>query len=250
MMRSRFIILFLALTSTLLLSGCVTLLEEVTIHEDGSGSLRFAVGVDSEVYPQFLEMLPDGYALENLLATLILDEAVENVVQDTYESGGQTWQTIQLDFLNLAGAFEQERSVGPITLSIDENEGEHIFQQDLDMSASTMTIPGINLFDLAGAGFTVRLMTPQIISTNGLQSAAGVSVWEVPLSELLQEGEVYFQSANYVLEPYQGRFIPWDTFFPYVVIGFLVIGVLSILIVIVINTRKKDDGGDKIKFDI
>jgi len=250
MIRTRLRLILIAVSTLFLLSGCVTFLEDVTIHEDGSGFLRFAVGVDSQFYLQFLEMIPEGYTLENMLATLILDEEVENVTQDTYESEGQTWQTIQLDFADMAVAFEGARSIGPITLSIIMRDDEFTFEQSLDMAGSNMSIPGVNLLDLSGAGYTVRLTAPQITDTNGLQSAAGVSVWDVSLGEFLQEGEAYYHEADYVLEPFEGRFIPWETFFPYVVIGFLVAGVLSILIVILVNTRKKGDEGDHIKFDI
>ncbi|MGI6741256.1 MAG: hypothetical protein ACOX7C_07275 [Brevefilum sp.] len=250
MKRTRFLFLFILMINALLLSSCVTLLEEVNINEDGSGSLRFAVGVKDENYPQFLEMLPDAYTFENLLATLILDEHVESVLQDTYESDGQTWQSIQLNYTNFATAFENSRNIGPIKFSIDENEEGFAFEQYLNMAASTMSIPGVNLLDLRSASFTVRLTTPHITKTNGLQEAAGVSVWTVSLKEFLQERETFTHRADYRLEPYQGRFIAWETFYPHVVIGFLATGALSILIVIVVNTRKKGDGKDRIKFDI
>jgi hypothetical protein len=70
----------------------------------------------------------------------------------------------------------------------------------------------------------------------------------VPLSDLLQGGESIFLGAGYVLEPYEGVFIPWETFFPYMVYGFLALGVISILAVIIINTRDKGEKHPKIKF--
>jgi hypothetical protein len=80
--------------------------------------------------------------------------------------------------------------------------------------------------------------------------AAGTSTWEVSLSDLLQGEETIVLEADYSLEPFEGRFIPWDTFFPNVMMGFLGVGVVVIFVVIVVNTRKKEDQGDKIKFDI
>jgi hypothetical protein len=39
-----------------------------------------------------------------------------------------------------------------------------------------------------------------------------------------------------VLEPYEGNFIPWEMIFPYAVAGFLGVGVVVILAVVILNT--------------
>jgi hypothetical protein len=75
-----------------------------------------------------------------------------------------------------------------------------------------------------------------------------VSEWEIPLEEFLRGDEAIFLQASYKLESYNGVFIPWEVFFPYVVIGFLTLGILSILTVIIVNSRKKDEDIPKIKF--
>lgn len=245
--RRKFFILILV-ANLLFLSGCVNLVQEVTVRQDGSGSLRFAVGVETSAYPQFQQALPEAYQLENLFATLVLDENVTDVEQTNYQSGNQTWEAIELQVADMAALFVEERAFGPLTIEIDQGEDGFNFQQTLDLAQSRLDIPGVNLLDLSGAGYTVRLITPQILSTNGLQEAAGVSLWEVPLSDLLQEGETIFLGADYVLEPYEGVFIPWETFFPYVVIGFLALGLISILVVIVVNTTGKGEKPRKIEF--
>jgi len=241
-------LLYLAVISLLFLSGCVTLLEEITIREDGSGTLGIALGVETEVYPQFLERLPEGYELENLLANLILDENVSDVQQDRYESEGITWDTIQLEAQDLAAMFEESRAFGMMRVQIYPEEDGYSFEQVIDLGTSNLRIPGVNLLDLSNASFTVRLIVPQITNTNGLQTAAGVSVWEVPLRELLQGNETIYLEADYLLEPYEGVFIPWDTFYPYVVIGFLVMGVMAILIIIIVNTVGKKEKKRKLQF--
>jgi len=68
------------------------------------------------------------------------------------------------------------------------------------------------------------------------------------VSELVQEAETVYLQADYVLEPYEGTFIPWETFFPYVVIGFLAAGFLAILIVIIVNTRGKREKKREVHF--
>lgn len=248
-MKSKQIILLLTSALVLVfLSGCVNVLQEMTIREDGSGTLRFALGVESAAYPQFLERLPEGMELENLLTNLLVDENITDVEQDTYESEGFTWQTIQMDVSNFAVVFADERTFGPITLEFEQDNETYTFLQTIDLVGSNMRIPGINLMDLSGAGYTIRLITPQLINTNGLQEAAGTSVWEVTLGDLMQGEETIFLQADYILEPYEGVFIPWETFFPYVVIGFLASGLIAILVVIIVNTTKRREKPETYKF--
>lgn len=218
------------------------------MNQDGSGLLRFAVGVETSAYPQFQQALPEAFQLENLFATLILEEGVMGVEQTHYEAGNRTWDAIELQVGDMAELFTDDRTFGPMTLSIEREEDVFIFEQTLDLEQSNLAVPGVNLLDLSGAGYRVRLITPQIVSTNGLQEAAGVSLWEVPLSELLQEGESIFLQADYILEPYEGLFIPWETFFPYVVVSFLALGFIAILIVIIVNTTGKKEKPHKIEF--
>jgi hypothetical protein len=121
-------------------------------------------------------------------------------------------------------------------LRITESDGEYSFTEEIDVANSNLAIPGIHLMDLAGAGVTVRLNTPQIIRTTGIQDAAGVSSWDVSVLDLIEEGNMITLSANYVLEPYVGTFIPWEKYFPYAVAGFLGVGVLAILVIVIVNT--------------
>jgi hypothetical protein len=240
MKPNRKILLTLAFLSLLVLSGCVNLVQEMRVNPDGSGALRFALGVESEVYPEVQMAIPEGFELENLLSTLIRDENVTDVVQEEYQEGGRTYQSITLevaDFLLVFG--EEGRRIGPLTVSLTREDDVYRFEQVIDLENSNLRIPGINLLDLSGAGYTVRLLVPQITDTNGRQDAAGESVWEVPLSELLQGGETIRLEAEYVLEPYEGFFIPWEKLFPYIVIGFVGLGFLAVLVVIVVNTVGK-----------
>ncbi len=248
MIRSRKFFWVLIIVNLAFLSGCVNLVQEVTVRQDGSGSLRFAVGVETSVYPQYQQAVPEGFQLENLFTNLIVDENVTDVDQTSYQSGNRTWDTLEIQVGDMAALLAEDRTFGPLILSIEPQEEGFTFQQTLDLEQSNLEIPGLNLLDLSGAGYSVRLITPQITSTNGLQEAAGVSLWEVPLSALLQGGESIFLQADYVLKPYEGVFIPWETFFPYVVIGFLALGFTSILVVILVNTLGKGDKPRKIEF--
>jgi hypothetical protein len=250
MKRRRHFLILIILIALIALSGCVNLQQEITVREDGSGVLHFAFGVDSESYDLVQEQRPEGMDLEGLLATLMQDENVTGMTTDHYESGGRIWDTVELEVADFAALLAEDRRIGLLVLSLGESEGVYSFEEILNLENSTMSIPGIHLMDFSGAGFTVRLNTPQIITTNGLHVDAGVSTWEVSLSDLLQGGETIILEADYSLEPYEGDFIPWETFFPYVMLGFLGLGILAILVVIVVNTRKKSDQGDKIKFDL
>jgi len=230
------------------LSGCASVLQTLTIREDGSGFLRINVGVESEFYPQYQESLPDSLALDNLLATLFQDENVTDVIQDQYEAEGRTWDSIQVEMADVLVIFAEERRIGPVLMSIDENDGIYTFSQLIDLNLSNVTFPGLNLLDLSTASYTIQLITPQIVDTNGVQRTAGTSSWTISPSDVLQAGESIYLEADYVLEPYEGTFIPWDLFFPYVVVGFLALGGLAILIVIIVNTTGKGEKPKAYKF--
>ena len=247
MKQNHFILKMIMLASLVLLTGCVNLIQEITIQEDGSGFLRFALGVDSAIYPQFQEAIPAGFAFDSLLSSLMLDPAVTDVVQNQYVENGKVWETIQVSISDFPAAFSGGRRIGPATITIVEQDESYRFAQVINMDATTMSIPGVNLLDLTGAGYTVRLDTPQVLSTNGLHTAAGTTTWEVPLSELLQGGATVSLRSDYILMPYEGTFIPWEVFFPYVVIGFLALGGLSILVVILVNTARRSSDALKLQ---
>ena len=248
MKKSRVLVFLISAMSLLFLSGCVTILQDMAVAEDGSGTLRFAVGVESTAYPQFSESIPEGYQLENFLAALMQDETITDVTEDQYEADGYTWESIQLEVLDFLQLFQEDRRVGPLVMSLREDNNVYTFTQTVDMAGSNLEIPGINLLDLTGARYRVRLQSPQIIRTTGVQPSAEISEWEFTMQELIRGEEALFLQAEYALEPYEGVFIPWEVFFPYIVIGFLVLGGLSILLLIILNTRKKDEEIQQIKF--
>lgn len=248
MKKSRILLLVLAVLSLVLMSGCVSLIEDITVLEDGSGTLRFAIGVESEQYEAFQEGIPEGFELENLFTAFTRDENVLSIVFDSYESNGFTWDTVELEIADFTTAFGQARRIGPITITFDQQAGEYRFTQTIDVGNSPLSIPGINLMDLSAATYVVNLTSPQIVSTNGVQPASGFSTWSIPLDEVFQGGSTVFLRANYVLEPYEGLFIPWEVFFPYVVIGFLGLGGISILIVIIVNTTGKREKQQTLKY--
>ncbi len=220
------------------------------MNEDGSGFLRFATSVETETYDAVQEQIPQGFQLEGLLSTMMQNENVTNVITDHYEADGRTWDTVELEVGDIAALLEEDRRIGLIMLSLKESDGIYSYEEVLDLGNTNLAIPGVNLLDLTGAGYTVTLNTPQIISTNGLQTTAGSATWDVPLSDLLQGGETIVIEADYSLAPYEGNFIPWATFFPILVTGFLGLGVVSILVVIIVNTTKKRDKTQKLKYDI
>lgn len=248
MKRGNRILLIFAFTVLFFLSGCVSLVQEIAVADDGSGTLLFAIGVDSASYPQFVERMPEGYTLESFLAVLMQDDSITSVQQDQYESDGKVWESIQLEVSNFSQLFEEDRRIGPLIISMDQDEDEYFFYQTMDMEGANIQIPGINLVNFTGAAYTVHFNAPQITNTNGIQPSVDVSEWEIPLEDFLKGDEVIYVQAAYKLEPYDGVFIPWEVFFPYVVIGFLSLGILSIFTVIILNSRKKNDDIPKIKF--
>ncbi len=179
----------------------------------------------------------------------MLDEGVVDVQREAYESEGRNWEAVQIEVGDMADFLSTGRSVGPLVMTIDADEdGSYSFMQNLDLEEFTFRVPGIYLMDVADAEYTLRLVTPQIVQSNGVQEAVGTSVWEFILRTLIQNEDDLFMQADYVLEPYEGLFIPWDTFYSYVVIGFLAVGVISILVVIILNTTRKADKEKKIQF--
>lgn len=249
MKRTRLLLFISAAVSLMLLSGCVNLVQEITVEDDGSGAVHFAVGVESASYPEFQRAIPENLELENLLSSLIQDENVTLVSQEQYEVDGRTWDSITLNIADVSTFFQAGQEIGPLTITVNETEdGIFVYQQTINIADSNLNIPGINLLDLSGTVYTIRLFTPQIVDTNGIQRAGGLSTWSIAPADLLQEGEVVFLQADYVMEPYEGVFIPWDVFFPYVVVGFLLLGGMAVLAVIIINTSKKEEEVEKIKF--
>ena len=230
------LLLLLSLASLLLLSGCVNLVQEVTVREDGSGSLRVALGIKESTYEYAQELIPEGYELTNILSSLSLDDYAIGVTADHYEEGGSIWDSAVVEFSDIMAMFAEKRNFGPITLRITETDGEYSFTEEIDVVNSNLSIPGIHLMDLTGAGVTVRLITPQIIRTSGIQEAAGVSEWEVSVVELIEEEGRITLTADYVLQPYEGNFIPWEKLFPYAVAGFVGVGGVAILVIIIVNT--------------
>ncbi len=229
-------LLLLSLAALLLLSGCVDLVQEVTVHEDGSGSMRFALGIEESSYEYAQELIPEGYELSNILSSLSLDDHATGTTAEHYTEDGSVWDSVVIEFSDMMAVFGDERSFGPIALRITEADGEYSFTEEIDVANSNLSISGIHLMDLAGAGVTVRLITPQILRTTGVRDAAGVSVWDVSVSDLIEEENMITLTADYVLEPYEGDFIPWEKLFPYAVAGFVGVGVLAILVVIIVNT--------------
>jgi len=249
MKRISIKILLFAALSLVFLSGCVSMVQEVTVHEDGSGALRFAVGVETASYEQFTEAVPEELTLESLLANTMLDEGVVDVQREAYESEGRNWEAVQIEVGDIADFLSEGRSVGPIVMTINaDDDGSYSFVQTLDLEEFTFRVPGIYLMDVADAEYTLWLVTPQIVQSNGVHEAVGSSVWEYKLRTLIQSEDDLFMQADYVLEPYEGLFIPWDTFYSYVVIGFLAVGAISILVVIIVNTRRKAEEDGKIQF--
>lgn len=246
--KIRIAITLVAALSLMFLSGCVTLIEEVRVQEDGSGTLLFALGVETESYEQFQESVPEGLELENLLALIIQDENVSVLNQDNYEADGRTWDSIELEVNNFIDVFTDQQRIGPLLITMDEDEGVYYFTQMMDITLLTIGIPGMNLLDLSEVEYNVKLSAPQIMNTNGIQRTADETTWKVPVTDVLQAGEVVYLEAEYSLEPFDGVFIPWELFFPYVVIGFLALGGLSILIVIIVNTIGKREKPQQYKF--
>lgn len=251
MKRHRHLFIFLLISLILLtLTGCINLVQEVSIEEDGSGTLQFRLGVESGSAEVFEERLPEALKLENILSTLIQDDNILSVTTDEYQADERIWRSISLEVGDVYELFREPRQIGPVRIELDVDDEVYTFMETIDLAGTNFSIPGIQLLDLTGAGYTVRLSTPQILSTNGKQVEAGISTWEVPLSELLQGGESIFLQADYNLTPYEGVFIPWGVFFPYIVGGFLGLGILSILVIVVVNTRRKTKNPDKINFDM
>jgi hypothetical protein len=244
----RLLWFIMAVISLSLLSGCVSLVEEITIRDDGSGTLVFKLGVASEDYAAFHEAVPEGFELENLFATIARDEGVTDFTIDQTTQDGYIWDTVELEVENFTATFGQPRRIGPITLEFDEGDESFVFTQVINVADSPLRIPGVNLMDLSVASYEVHLTTPQIVTTNGVQPAASLSTWSIPLDELLQGGSTAFLRAESVLEPYEGVFIPWELFFPYVVIGFLGLGGLAIAVVVIANTVIKREKAPKLKF--
>lgn len=246
--KTQIAIFLLAALSLLFLSGCVTLSEEVRVEDDGSGTILFALGVETESYEQFQESVPEGLSLESLLSLIIQDENVSLQNRDIYEADGYTWDSFELDINNFIDVFSEPKRVGPLLISMDEDEEVFYFTQMIDVALLTIGIPGLNLLDLSEVEYNVKFSAPQITNTNGIQRTADETTWKVPVTEVLQDGEVVYLETEYIMQPYEGFFIPWELFFPYVVIGFLALGGLSVLIVIFVNTTGKREKTQQYKF--
>lgn len=248
MRKTRFALILIGFIGLLFLGGCVSFEEDILIEEDGTGTLRFAYGVETTAYSQFELALPQEYQLESMFSTLTQDENITDVRLQEYEENGTTWQSIEMDIADFPAVFAEERRFGPIVMNFDEQDGIYHFEQTIDLNLANVNIPGMYLLDIADAGYDVQLTTPQITSTNGIQRNAGTSTWSIPLPDLVGEDGGIYLEADYILKPYEGFFIPWALYFPYVVYGFLGLSVVSILVIIIVNTSKKVEKNPKLRF--
>ena len=248
MKRRRLIQILVGLLILFLLSGCVHLQQDMVVNEDGSALLHFAFGVETESYEIVQEQIPEGMSLESILASLLSDELVTEITRDHYEDKGYTWDTIDLTVSDFAALLETDRKLGMAVLVVEQTDEGFYFEQVLDLQNNSLTIPGVNLSDLSGASYTVTLETPQILSTNGDRPEAGTSTWNVTVVDLLQGGDTIILDADYSLTPYEGNFIPVKLLFPYVVMGFLGLGGLAIVVVILVNTTRLGDKTRKLNF--
>ena len=231
-----------------LLAGCVSFEEDISVNPNGGGTLRFAYGVETSAYDQFTLALPQEYQLESLFSTLAQDENVTDVRLSNYEENGITWQTIEIDIVDLQAVFGDGRRFGPIIVTVSEEDGIYTFEQVLDLNLANVAVPGMYLLDIADANYQVQLDTPQIIDTNGLQPKAGTSTWQISLPDLVNEQGSIYLNAQYILTPYEGFFVPWEMYFPYLVYGFLGLGIISVLVIIIVNTSRKVEKEQKLHF--
>ncbi len=247
--KCRNLLVVLTLGVLVFFTGCVSLNQEIIIREDGSGVLQFAVGVDSQAYERFQSEIPEGFEMENLFAPYALDENITAVTFDQYEADGKIWDVVRMEMADFITAQGERRRIGPVTFYFTEEEDQYSFFQSIDMGATSLNIPGVNLLDLSRSFYSVQLTAPQILATNGVQPSVGVSTWSISLEEMLQDESVTNLRAVYSLEPFEGVFIPWEVLYPYVTIGFLSLGGISVLVVIIFNTAGRKEEETTLKFD-
>jgi hypothetical protein len=73
-----------------------TVVEEITVFEDGSGTLRFALGMAAENFEAYQAGIPEGFALEDLFSVLGRDENVTSITFDQFTADGLTWDSVEL----------------------------------------------------------------------------------------------------------------------------------------------------------
>jgi hypothetical protein len=206
--RSLFLIVVLALTS-LLLSGCFSVTQEMWINADGSAKISIDMGMSKSL----LDLAgADSDPLAEFSAQFQGSELYKNVTTRTYDGEGDL-RHIVVEFevdsfekyiLNPGSSTDQSLNTNA-TLTKLEN-GNYKFVQNVAGSGSS----GMDTMDadtqkmmramFEGKYWTTRIHVPQVVSSNGTGGGDMVE-WKIPLADMMLDNKPIEMTLEYSLTP-------------------------------------------------
>jgi hypothetical protein len=205
------IIALLVLVLSLSLNGCFDLNEELWINKDGSGRMKFTVGVAEPLMNMMKQSGEDADFCDALMKQESMpeeSEAIESVVVLKSMEAGMNYCTIDMrlkDFRKFREARDQaiegenDKYEFPFLIEDLSDDRVRITQ---DFSSLGMDDPDQDEFDRSAQQMAMAMMTPmlsgkyitvtvhaeEIESTNGVVSEDGKSTtWRKPVIELIQQ---------------------------------------------------------------
>jgi hypothetical protein len=190
----RKLIIGAALTAALILvAGCISYDQTMTLNPDGSGTVKIHYTSDDPMGVQLTPVLP--FSEEGIIADYLNSEITVREIEifvPANEEEGTYEATYYLDFLNVAdlngrGIFAVKDHTGtkeamPQVFTLDESGGTSTFIQK-----STLNVDIDDTTGLGGYKFTYSLTCPEVVTmTNGTVESDGCTVnWSYTLPELI-----------------------------------------------------------------
>ena len=201
----------LVIILSLSLSGCFDLNEELWINQDGSGRMKFTVGVAEPLMAMMKQSGESADFCDELMKQESMpeqSEAIESVVVVKSTEAGMDYCTIDMrlrDFRKFSEARDQaiegknDKYEFPFLI---EDLADNRIRITQDFSSLGMDDPNQDEFDRSAQQMAMAMMTPmmsgkyitvtvhaeEIESTNGMISEDGRSAtWRKPLIELIRE---------------------------------------------------------------
>lgn len=203
--RSLFLTLVLALMSVLL-SGCLSVLQEMWVNPDGSAK----VSIDMGIATALLDMGgSDGNPLDSFKAQYEGSDKYKNVTTRTYDEGDLRHIVVEFEvdsfeqfIANPGGSTDQSLNTSMALTKLDN--GNYKWSQSVAGAGDNSTLDQSGKDSLKSMFkdkyWTTRIHVPQVVSTNGTNSGS-VAEWKVPIADIMLDGKPVDMALEYSLTP-------------------------------------------------
>jgi hypothetical protein len=244
MKKNRLILIGMLILLTFLLSGCLSITQEIWVNADGSGKIKIDMGL-GEIFFQMGDSSTSN-PLEDMKTSFQAETGTKNLKVSEYTDDKAQMRHVVIEFevdnveqYMLQSASQNSTMGAPMTLEKLAN-GNYLLKQTIsnpspdttggEMDQATKDMMADYFKDVY---WTVTVHVPSIVSTNGTQSGQTVE-WKIPMGDLFLGGKTEDLSLEYSLTPAAST--GWLL---YVIIGAVVV-LLVIILVVILSRRKKE----------